>query len=86
MSIEHELIELIGSYLNKKSEVVVRKIKALLKYFKLIFLINYMETLTKIINLTKLRIVEILEIVPELLPYHCSMEKGGFGLWQAISE
>lgn len=56
-SIEHELITLLSSYLHQKSDKIVRKIKILFKYFKVVFQVNYLDTITKIIKMAKFRII-----------------------------
>ncbi len=86
MSIFQQIISLISIYLEKKSEDSIFKLKTILKHFKLLFRLNYMEIIEKIIVVCKLRLIQILEILPELLPCVIDEEKGGLGLWKDISE
>ena len=64
MSIIPELLDLITEYLSKKSDKILNKIKALLRYFKLLFRVNYSDFIDKLIDICKLRIIEILEVIP----------------------
>ncbi len=45
MSILNEFVELISNYLNKRTAHTMNKIKAILSFFKLIFKINYKQTI-----------------------------------------
>lgn len=57
MSVLNELVDLIGNYLNKRALKNMKKINAILIFFKLIFRLNYKETIEKIINSCKMRLI-----------------------------
>lgn len=69
MSIINEFIDLIAEYLHKNKRETLIKIRSLFKYFKLIFRIYYQEILEKLVQVCKLKIIEILKVIPEILPF-----------------
>ena len=75
----------MGKYLLKKSPLVLAKLKAIINYFKLTFRLEYIDIIDKIINNCKMRFIEVLKEIPELLPFQYEDPTEGFGLWQPIS-
>ena len=45
MSVLNKLVDLISNYLNKRTPQTMNKIKTILSFFKLIFKLNYKETI-----------------------------------------
>ena len=81
-----KLVDLISSYLGKKTSMTMKKIKAILSTFKLTFKLHYMDTIDAIIKTCKLRILEILEELPELFPYRYDEGTLGIGLWTPLTQ
>ena len=78
-------MENLTNYLQKKTDARLNKMRAILSYFTLIFRMAYLDIIDKIINLCKLRFMEILEELPELLPFRFDDPTEGFKLWLPVS-
>jgi hypothetical protein len=65
---------------------VLAKLKAIINYFKMIFRLEYMDIIDKIIGICKMRFIEVLVEIPELLPFQYEDPTEGYGLWREITK
>ena len=87
LSIVPAIAELVYEYINRPTSPILLKLKAMFKYFRLICKLEYKEILASLINKCKLKILDILKVLPELLPFQPGEdEEASIGLWQPLKE
>jgi hypothetical protein len=87
LSIIPAIVDLVFEYISRPQPAILLKLRAIFKFFRLICKIEYQEIQTRLIAKCKLKILDILSVLPELLPYEPTDEDElAIALWRPVDE